>query len=514
MEGLAESRSDRRVYAAGKQREWHPARWLIPLGVVAVLAAVGAWQVLTAPSVAGTTPRANAHIGSTDVPVTLTVEGLQKLRDIEVRVDGRDISGLVRTAGDQLSFVASGLADGDHVVTLQAGTSNLYRRSIDQELPFTVDTTPPDLTWSAPKTGEVFETQQVVVNGQTEPGTGVDLQIKDDIATTRADGDGRFQFAVILQDGRHKLKLTTRDKAGNTRTVARRIAVNRYGPVLTIPTDTTLRTGQPVLEVGVSDPIGKANLIVTVDGERVFEDEVSGTRSIKVDALAEGTHVIKYTATDASGKSASRIQEVVIDSTEKLGQKVLGPGAVGKDVKELQKLLIANKVYRYEASGTYTPGTTAAVNRFQKRLGLAVDGRAGPDVIAALHGRIVVVQSAHTLRFYEKGKLKFTFGVATGMASYPTPNGLFRVVVMAKNPTWIPPDSPWAKGLEPIPPGSGNPLGTRWIGTSAPGVGIHGTPADWSIGSYASHGCIRMHIWDVEKLYDYVQVGMPVFIKP
>jgi lipoprotein-anchoring transpeptidase ErfK/SrfK len=87
------------------------------------------------------------------------------------------------------------------------------------------------------------------------------------------------------------------------------------------------------------------------------------------------------------------------------------------------------------------------------------------------------------------------------------------VVVMAKNPTWIPPDSPWAKGLEPIPPGDGNPLGTRWIGTSAPGVGIHGTPADWSIGTHASHGCIRMHVWEVEKLYDYVKVGMPVVIR-
>ena len=83
---------------------------------------------------------------------------------------------------------------------------------------------------------------------------------------------------------------------------------------------------------------------------------------------------------------------------------------------------------------------------------------------------------------------------------------------MSKDPTWIPPDSPWAKGLEPIPAGPGNPLGTRWIGTSAPGVGIHGTPSDWSIGTHASHGCIRMHIWQVEQLYEYVKVGMPVII--
>ena len=82
------------------------------------------------------------------------------------------------------------------------------------------------------------------------------------------------------------------------------------------------------------------------------------------------------------------------------------------------------------------------------------------------------------------------------------------------NPTWYPPNSDWAKDAEPIPPGTANPLGTRWIGTSAPGVGIHGTPDDSSIGSYASHGCIRMHIWDVEQLYEYVVIGMPVIIRP
>jgi len=81
------------------------------------------------------------------------------------------------------------------------------------------------------------------------------------------------------------------------------------------------------------------------------------------------------------------------------------------------------------------------------------------------------------------------------------------------NPTWLPPNSDWAKDAKPIPPGATNPLGTRWIGTSAPGVGIHGTPDDASIGSYASHGCIRMHIPDVEDLYARVVIGMPVIIR-
>jgi lipoprotein-anchoring transpeptidase ErfK/SrfK len=80
------------------------------------------------------------------------------------------------------------------------------------------------------------------------------------------------------------------------------------------------------------------------------------------------------------------------------------------------------------------------------------------------------------------------------------------------NPWWRPPSSPWAQGLKAIPPGAGNPLGTRWMGLSASGVGIHGTPDAASIGYSASHGCIRMHISDAEWLFGHVDVGTPVYI--
>ena len=72
--------------------------------------------------------------------------------------------------------------------------------------------------------------------------------------------------------------------------------------------------------------------------------------------------------------------------------------------------------------------------------------------------------------------------------------------------------SAWAEGAEPIPPGPGNPLGTRWMGISSPYVGIHGTPDAASIGYSASHGCIRMLIPQVEWLFERVDVGTPVFI--
>jgi lipoprotein-anchoring transpeptidase ErfK/SrfK len=109
-------------------------------------------------------------------------------------------------------------------------------------------------------------------------------------------------------------------------------------------------------------------------------------------------------------------------------------------------------------------------------------------------------------------KLWRSFGVATGQSSYPTPLGHTQIEVKAENPWWYPPDSPWAAGANPIPPGPGNPLGTRWMGLGFDGVGIHGTPDAASIGYSASHGCIRMYIHDAEWLFNHVDVGTQVFI--
>jgi lipoprotein-anchoring transpeptidase ErfK/SrfK len=136
-----------------------------------------------------------------------------------------------------------------------------------------------------------------------------------------------------------------------------------------------------------------------------------------------------------------------------------------------------------------------------------------PIRTVAKFGPVVVIRrGVNELRYYEGARLIHKFGVATGQAVYPTPTGLFSVVDMQLNPWWLPPDSPWAEGLDPIPPGPGNPLGTRWMGLSAPGVGIHGTPDDASIGYSASHGCIRMHISDAEWLFHHVRIGTPVLI--
>jgi len=136
-----------------------------------------------------------------------------------------------------------------------------------------------------------------------------------------------------------------------------------------------------------------------------------------------------------------------------------------------------------------------------------------PQLTPSTIGPVIVIKrGSNELTLYNGMKVVRRFGVATGQAVYPTPLGKFQIVVKWKNPWWYPPASPWAKGEKPVPPGPGNPLGTRWMGLSSPGVGIHGTPQDGSIGYSLSHGCIRMHIPQAEWLFDHVDVGTPVYI--
>jgi len=125
---------------------------------------------------------------------------------------------------------------------------------------------------------------------------------------------------------------------------------------------------------------------------------------------------------------------------------------------------------------------------------------------------IVIRRGSNKLYLYKGERLWRKFGVATGQAAYPTPLGRYRIAVKWRNPWWYPPPSPWAKDQKPVPPGPGNPLGTRWMGLTAPYVGIHGTPDSASIGYSASHGCIRMLIPDAEWLFDHVGIATPVFI--
>jgi len=175
----------------------------------------------------------------------------------------------------------------------------------------------------------------------------------------------------------------------------------------------------------------------------------------------------------------------------------------------IAKPVVGLRLYRARAAAAIV-GALVANKRGPLRLRQKV---VTPTITRTNFGPVIVIRrGSNRLHLYRGMQPWRVFPVATGQASYPTPLGRFRVVVKWRNPWWYPPSSRWAQGLKPVPPGPGNPLGTRWMGLSAPGVGIHGTPDAASIGYSASHGCIRMRIPDAEWLFRHVRIGTTVFI--
>jgi hypothetical protein len=128
---------------------------------------------------------------------------------------------------------------------------------------------------------------------------------------------------------------------------------------------------------------------------------------------------------------------------------------------------------------------------------------------------IVVHVDTNRLDLYEGFEVTHSWDVATAKPGYVTPVGEWSLYQKRENPTWYNPalDS-WGAGLPAVVPGGpGNPMGTRALYITAPGlIRIHGTSSPDSIGRYASHGCIRMHNEQVEELYDLVPVGTKVII--
>jgi hypothetical protein len=153
------------------------------------------------------------------------------------------------------------------------------------------------------------------------------------------------------------------------------------------------------------------------------------------------------------------------------------------------------------------------------RLIHARTGRIQPKVTLKTLARrystyVTVDRNAFKLRLFKRLRLVKTYPIAVGMAGLETPAGIRHVLEKQVNPDWHVPNSPWAGSLagQTIPASDPrDPIKARWLGLGD-GVGIHGTSEDWSIGTRASHGCIRMHVSDVIALYPRVPVGTPVLI--
>jgi lipoprotein-anchoring transpeptidase ErfK/SrfK len=146
---------------------------------------------------------------------------------------------------------------------------------------------------------------------------------------------------------------------------------------------------------------------------------------------------------------------------------------------------------------------------------VAIEAKKTPATLKddSFHKLIIIDLSQHMLSLYDREQPVVQFPIACGQPAWPTPVGQWQIIGKQMNPTWYNPGSAWAKTMpKTIPPGYNNPLGLRAMPLNASGVLIHGTANDGSIGTSASHGCIRMHMPNAIQLFDMVNVGTPVYI--
>jgi lipoprotein-anchoring transpeptidase ErfK/SrfK len=245
-------------------------------------------------------------------------------------------------------------------------------------------------------------------------------------------------------------------------------------------------------------------LRLRVDPAKLATPYISGAvghaRSAKPGTRLPLVVSVKGTAVRAwARKLARRIDRrpARIGVTLRHGRPYIAPRAFGRHLDQGE---LVQRVVHALVANTRLPVRVATV-------------RLQPRALASGSSAVIVINRVtNTLSLFRGTKPWRTFKVATGQPAYPTPRGRFDIVNKWKNPTWTPPASPWAAGASPVGPGPGNPLGTRWMGLSASGVGIHGTPKPESIGYSQSHGCIRMLIPQAEWLFEHVDIGTTVFV--
>ena len=503
------------AYKVYRRERTRHRRWpYYVVAAVCVLAALAGWQVLAVPRVSAVTPGPDSYVKNPSLIVVLNVKGLPGLKGVRVTFDGDDVTGKATRSGDKLTFTTGKLSDGAHAVSFNATSSNLFRHEVRKDWRFTVDTSIPRLELAGSADEGRINTSPATFSGTTEPYSTITVSAGGVEASGQADASGKYTVSANLPEGASGVTITTADRAGNATTKQLSVYVDASPPTLkTTQLGKTVKHAGLKIRIKALDQLGEPKLKLVLDGEAREYKGPPARAVFAIKNLAQGKHTMVITASDKGGNVVTDKQTFVINSTEHFGNAAMWPGARGKDVKDLQKRLAATGVFDGRKNGIYDSRTVTGVKKFQAKFGMPVDGLIGTMALNALSGQIIIDLGDLQIYLYRDGKLVRSYPIAAGQPAYPTPTGNFVVVNMQVDPTWEPPDSAWAAGAEPIPPGPNNPLGTRWIGTSSPGVGIHGTPDDSSVGTYASHGCIRMHIPDVEDLYTRVVVGMPVIIR-
>jgi len=438
--------------------------------------------------------------------------------DVTLFRDGQPVPTSKKKVADGLAGVAIDLPPGEHDLTVQfqgaiPGSERLYPLVVE------VDKTPPKLEGtvadsSQQSSSELLTTEDTVrVTGRTEPDAGVFIGG----ARVETDERGNFEHVQDLNPGWNHLLVLSRDPAGNKRRVAFNAFKDTGAPEFTWRTkpDQVFKTEQARLKLDLSDDDRVVALSGQIDQEQSIDWYAKGDGFWvgKTSQLHQGYNQISAKATDRVGRIATTDRRVVVDSSENLGEAVLGLGARGQDVEQLHDRLTEEGFLAGEDRGSvFNETTESALRRFQQTHNLPVTGMVDGETLAAVGPRLIINLSRFSLVLERPGKDPLSWRIARGSAEHSTPSGRFHIAEKVVNPRWLPPKSEWAKDAEVVPPGPDNPLGTRWLGFNRGGVGIHGTNAPWTVGTASSHGCMRMVTGQVEKLFEMVSLGTPVIV--
>lgn len=268
----------------------------------------------------------------------------------------------------------------------------------------------------------------------------------------------------------------------------------------------TVRPGDAGVRADVPAMVADAVRISRSGGlaHRLLRD-VRGQRlqaSVPLDAALSAPRVSEAVARVAGALDRPARSARLVVTSLATGVRVV-PSEPGLAVRRaLLERALTTALLRVDGPRTLTVPTRAVRPRFRT------------STLPRRYGTLILVsRETFTLRLFKGLKLLKTYPIAVGRAGLETPAGLYRIDDKQVNPSWHVPRSAWAGSLagQVIPPGPADPIKARWLGFHD-GAGIHGTTDTWSLGSAASHGCVRMSIPDVEELYALVPLHTPIYV--
>ncbi|MGI8461791.1 MAG: L,D-transpeptidase family protein [Solirubrobacterales bacterium] len=245
----------------------------------------------------------------------------------------------------------------------------------------------------------------------------------------------------------------------------------------------------------------------------VSRDGWIGSRLIRYATAASSAHRVETRISYSQIAVARLVEQIAqdlnrtpVDASLRETDGRLAPAA-GKPGYALREAELRTRVNAAIESGAGGRRLEASVSKLRPETTVADLRRDYPTYV-------VVDRDDFTLRLYRNLRLVREYPVAIGQAGYETPAGVYGIDSKQLNPTWYVPDAEWAGELagSVVPPGPDNPLKARWMGFNG-AAGIHGTADAGSLGSAASHGCVRMAVPDVIDLYEHVPLGTPVRIE-